>query len=430
MAKHATRSRHLQLADLPQQIGVQIPLPLLGALTNAENAFFDLCVGVGQQVLEVLMEQDREQLCGPKGKHDPDRKAVRAGSTTSEVTLGGRRIQQRRLRARGTEGELALPSFVFATDRDPLDRHTMEAVACGVSTRKYARSLEPLPEALTERSVSKSSVSRRFVALSRKQMTAWLSRPLDAIDVRVITIDGIVFRDHTILIAVGVDIDGRKHVLGLREGTTENSRVATALLRDLVERGLDSDRARVFVIDGSKALRSAIHKVFDRLGVVQRCQIHKRRNILEHLPESIHARADKILAESWNSSNADLAERRLRGLADSLDRQHPGAAASVREGLEETLTLQRLGLDVDGALYRTLRSTNVIENLNGSVATYTRNVKRWQGGSMILRWVTSAVIDASERFRRVRGYRELDILIAQLLQIEADQEAAIHTQVA
>jgi len=430
MSKHATRSQHLQLADPPQQIGVQIPLPLLGALTNAENAFFDLCLGVGQQVLEVLMEQDREQLCGPKGKHDPDRQAVRAGSTTSEVTLGGRRIQQRRLRARGTQGELALPSFVFAADRDPLDRHTMEAVACGVSTRKYARSLEPMSEAMTERCVSKSSVSRRFVALSRKQMTAWLSRPLDAIDVRVITIDGIVFRDHTILIAVGVDIDGRKHVLGLREGTTENSRVAKALLRDLVERGLDSDRARVFVIDGSKALRSAIHKVFDRLGVVQRCQIHKGRNILEHLPESMHARVDKILAESWSTSNADLAERRLHGLADSLDREHPGAAASVREGLEETLTLQRLGLDVDGALYRTLRSTNVIENLNGSVATYTRNVKRWQGGSMILRWVSSAVIDASERFRRVRGYRELDVLLAELLRIEADQEAAINAQVA
>jgi putative transposase len=430
MAKHATRSRHLQLADPPQQIGVQISLPLLGALTNAENAFFDLCVGVGQQVLEVLMEQDREQLCGPKGKHDPNREAVRAGSTTSEVTLGGRRIQQRRLRVRSTEGELALPSFVFAAGRDPLDRHTMEAVACGVSTRKYARSLEPLPEVTTERSVSKSSVSRRFVALSQKQMTAWLNRPLDAIDVRVITIDGIVFRDHTILIAVGVDIDGRKHVLGVREGTTENSRVAKALLRDLVERGLDSDRARVFVIDGSKALHSAIHKVFDRLGVVQRCQIHKRRNILEHLPESMHARVDKILAESWNSSNADLAERRLLGLADSLDREHPGAAASVREGLEETLTLQRLGLDVQGALYRTLRSTNVIENLNGSVAAYTRNVKRWQGGSMILRWVSSAVIDASDRFRRIRGYRELDVLVAQLLRIEADQEADIHTQVA
>ena len=176
---------------------------------------------------------------------------------------------------------------------------------------------------------------------------------------------------------LGIDSDGRKHVLGLREGTTENSRVAQALLRDLLERGLDPERARVFVIDGSKALRAAIRKTFDRLGVVQRCQIHKRRNILAHLPEALHASVYKVLVEAWDSPDAELAERRLRRLADSLETEHPGAAASIREGLEETLTLQRLGLQ--GALYRTLRSTNTIENLNGSVADYTRNVKRWRG---------------------------------------------------
>jgi transposase-like protein len=429
MAKHANKSSHLQLVDCPETVAVQVPLPVLGALAYAENAFFDLCVDVGQQVFSVLMEQDRESLCGPKGKHDADRSATRAGSTSSDITLGGRRIPVRRLRARSVEGEeLGLPSFAFAADRDPLDRQTLEAIACGVSTRKYRRSLEKLSENQKERSTSKSAVSRRFVALSQKQMTAWLSSPLSDLDVRVLVIDGIVFHDHTVIIVLGIDSDGKKHVLGLREGSTENSAVAKALFRDLLERGLDPDRARLFVVDGSKALHAAIRKVFGPLGILQRCQVHKRRNILEHLPEHRHARVDRILREAWESADADLAKRRLENLASSLATEHPSAAASIREGLEQTLTLQQLG--IEGNLFRTLRSTNTIENLNGSIATYTRNVKRWQGGSMILRWASAAVLDASKRFRRIRGYKDLDRLTRGLEQIEQEQKSATDQQVA
>jgi putative transposase len=429
MAKHASKSSHLQLADLPKTVDVQVPLPVLGALANAESAFFDLCVDVGKQVFSVLMEQDRETMCGPKGKHDPERCAHRAGSTSSDITLGGRRIAVRRLRARSQAGEeLALPSFAFAANRDPLDRRTMEAMACGVSTRKYGRSLEPLGEDHEERSTSKSAVSRRFVALSQKQMTAWLSAPLSDLDLRVLVIDGVVFRDHTVLIVLGIDSDGKKHVLGLREGSTENSAVAKALFRDLLDRGLERDRARLFVVDGSKALHAAIRKVFGPLGVLQRCQVHKRRNILEHLPEHRQARVDRILREAWESSDADLAKRRLEHLASSLEAEHPGAAGSIREGLEETLTLQQLG--IEGSLYRTLRSTNPIENLNGSIAAYARNVKRWQGGSMILRWASAAVLDASKRFRRIRGFQELDRLIGALETLEREQKIASDQQVA
>jgi transposase-like protein len=194
----------------------------------------------------------------------------------------------------------------------------MEAIACGVSTRKYGRSLERLPEQQVERSISKSAVSRRFVGLSRKQMTAWLSAPLADLDLRVLVIDGIAFRDHTELIVLGIDSDGNKHVLGLREGTTENSRVAKALFRDLLERGLDPERARLFVSDGSKALQVAVHKVFGPLGELQRCQVHKRRNILGHLPERLHASVDRVLREAWESPDADLAKRRLERLASSL----------------------------------------------------------------------------------------------------------------
>ncbi len=266
------------------------------------------------------------------------------------------------------------------------------------------------------------------MALSRKQMTAWLSTPLNDLDLRVLVIDGVVFHDHTVLIVLGIDSDGKKHVLGLREGTTENSRVAKALLRDLLERGLDPERARVFVIDGSKALHTAIRTVFGPLGVLHRCQVHKRRNILGHLPERLHASVDRVLKEAWDSTDADLAKRRLDGLASSLEAEHPGAAGSIREGLEETLTLQRLG--IEGPLYRTLRSTNTIENLNGGVASFTRNVKRWRSGSMIIRWVSAAVLEAQQRFRRIRGYKDMDRLIAALEPIEQEQQTVTDQQVA
>ncbi len=204
--------------------------------------------------------------------------------------------------------------------------------------------------------------------------------------------------------------------------------MAKALLRDLLERGLDPERARVFVIDGSRALHVAIRKVFGPLGLLHRCQVHKRRNILGHLPERLHASVDRVLKEAWDSTDADLAKRRLESLASSLEAEHPGAAGSIREGLDETLTLQRLG--IEGSLYRTLRSTNTIENLNGGVATYTRNVKRWKGGGIIVRWVSAAVLEAQKRFRRIRGYNELDCLIAALERVEQEQETVTNQQVA
>jgi putative transposase len=429
MAKHARASSNVQPLESGRSVSVQIPLPLLGALAGAESAFFDLCVQVGLQVFEGLMEQDREVLCGPKGRHRSERAAVRSGSAPSEITLGGRRIGIRRLRARGPQGEIALPSFAFAADRDPLDRRTMEAIAAGVSTRQYPRVLDPLRTEVSERSTSKSAVSRRFVALSAQQMVAWLSVPLHDLDLRIVMVDGIAFRDHAILIALGIDSAGKKHVLGIREGTTENQGVAQALLRDLLERGLRPDQARLFVIDGAKGLRSAIAKTFGALALVQRCQVHKRRNVLDHLPEHLHASVARVLEEAWTASSAKLAQARLEKLASSLQDEHAGAAASIREGLEETLTLQGLGLDPESALYRTLRSTNPIENLNGSIATYCRNVKRWRGGSMILRWVCAAVEQASHRFRAVRGCREL-LTLAKVLALRDPERPSAAGEVA
>ena len=248
--------------------------------------------------------------------------------------------------------------------------------------------------------------------MTTKQMTTWLTTPLGDRHFPIVMIDGIILGDHTVLIALGIDSEGKKQVLGLREGDTENSRVAKALLRDLVERGLDPERARLFVIDGAKALRSAIRKIFGDLGVVQRCQLHKQRNILGHLPDGMQESVKAILREAWSLRDAKLAKARLERLASSLEADHPGAAASVREGLDETLTLQ--GLGIDGTLYRKLRSTNAIENLNSGIATYSKNVKRWQGGSMVVRWVSAAIVEAEKKFRRVQGWRDIEKLVRAL----------------
>ena len=336
-----------------------------------------------------------------------------AGARAGKVTLGGRRILVPRLRARSIDGhELALPSFTYAAGRDPLDARTLEAIAIGVTTRKYRRALDPLPAGTRERAVSKSSVSRRFVARTSAQLATWLARPLDDLDVRVIFLDGLHFREHVVVLALGVDAQGQKHVLALHEGTTENATVCKALLTDLRERGLDLDRPMLFVIDGGSGLRKALRETCGPTAIVARCQVHKRRNVLEHLPEAMCPRVRRVLDEAYGLEDAALAKRRLEQLAAGLERTHPGAAASLREGLDEVLTLQRLG--VTGALYHTLRSTNAIENLNGGVGRFARNVHRWRDGRMLVRWIAAALQEVRRGFRRVRGYRDLPALIAAL----------------
>ena len=329
----------------------------------------------------------------------------RGGSTPSRVTLGGRQVEVPRLRVRNAQGEVALESFQWAASTDAMDAHTMSAVADGVSTRRYRRTLDPMPQDMVEHGISRSAVSRRCVALSSRKMHEFLPCALGELDIAVVFIDGKFFHEHCVLIALGVDSQGNNNVLGLRQGSTENAAVTRALLADLVERGLSTHRRVLFVIDGAKALRRAIVEVYGDCAVVQRCQVHKRRNFLAHLPEHRHAQVERCLREAYESESAELAERRLHHLAQSLHPEHPGAAASVRQGLEETLTVIRLGLA--GALHRTLRSTNAIENLNGSVERYTQNVKRWRGGEMIQRWVSAALLDAQRRFRRLRGFRDM-----------------------
>ena len=411
MAKHDRRtSRHQPPTS--RSVSIQVPLPVLAVLGDVRQAFHGLCISTGMQVLQAMQEADRDVLCGPKGRHQPEREAWRGGSVESHVTLGGRQVGLPPLRVRNAEGEVPLASFEWAAVTDALDSHTLEAIAAGVSTRQYARTLDLVPAEVSERSTSRSAVSRRFVALSTERLRAFVSRPLGELDLRVVCIDGKVFKEHCIVIALGIDTEGRKHVLGLREGATETAAVSTALLNDLVTRGLPTERAMLFLVDGAAALRRAISDVYGSLGVVHRCQVHKYRNVLGHLPERLHASVGRALRTAWDLHSEATAKRALERLARSLEDEHPGAAASIREGLDETLTVLRLGLT--GPLQRTLRTTNIIENLNGGVERYTRNVKRWRGGQMIQRWVASALLEAEQRFRRVRGYRDMRHLVAAL----------------
>ena len=337
---------------------VQLTLALDGVLRDVQHAFYGLCVNAGKQVLAALTEADRVALCGVKGVPDADRRAIRGGHTVGAVVLGGRRIGIKRPRARSVDqGELQLPSYEWATQRDPLDAATLAAIAAGVSTRRYAGTLDKLPPPHEPPlSVSKSAVSRRFVALSQEQLRQWLTRSIKDFDMPVVMIDGIHFRDRVILVALGIDAKGNKHVLGLREGSTESTRVVRALLSELIERGLDADRPRLWVIDGGKALRRAIIDCLGTQALVQRCQEHKRRNVIEHLPEELHASVGRAMRDAWGGANAALAGKQLQRLATSLQGKHPGAAASLREGLEETLTVQ--GLGITDAMYRTLRTAD------------------------------------------------------------------------
>lgn len=412
MKQSLTKSFRSKSRAVPSVVAVSVP-PLEAVLADAKSAFFGLCVQTGKEVLAAMMEADRVELCGVTGRPNADRHAFRGGHTRSWVTLGGRQVAVRRPRARGVVGEeLSLESFRWAAGADPLNEANLSAIAAGVSTRRYASTLDHLPEAQAQRSVSKSAVSRRFVALSAARLGEWMSRPLGELDLPVILVDGVHFRERMVLIALGIDAEGHKHVLGLREGSTENATVVRALIADLVDRGLDPERPRLWVIDGAKALRRAIRDLFGDCALVQRCQVHKLRNVLDHLPKTLHASVRRAIQDAWASRDPALGLRQLERLARSLEREHPGAAGSLREGLPETLTVQRLG--IDGALARTLKTTNPIENMNGAVAHHTRNVRRWRNGQMLLRWVGAALHEAQRGFRRVRGHRDLRKLCAAL----------------
>ncbi len=341
------------------------------------------------------------------------------------MTLGGRRVQVERPRVRSADGlaELPLQTYAHFADRDPLAKAVLERMLAGVSTRRYRRTQEPVGSEVEQqaRSTSRSAVSRTFVERTRRSLGELMSRRLDDVRLAAMMIDGLELQGRTNVVCLGITTEGVKIPLGLWEGSTENATVATALLSDLVERGLDPEQGILFVIDGAKALRKAIRNVFGD-APVQRCLRHKERNVTEHLPERDRPNVQQRLRRAWALEDHARALDQLRRLAAELDRSYPGAAGSLREGMEETLTLTRLG--VRGNLKRTLESTNPCESMIEIVRRTQRNVKRWSSGEMALRWTAAGMLEAERQFRKIIGYRDLATLV---IAIERDHDRRHHS---
>jgi putative transposase len=398
--------------SIPQDESPLRHLPLVDLLVDTRTELFELAMRSGLKVFTAMLEEDRTAVCGPRYAHEPDRPASRAGAVRSEVVLGGRKVAIQRPRVRTADGEVVLPTFQTMAHRDPLDRRVVEQMLVGVATRQYARSLEPIPAAIGSRGTSKSAVSRRFVAKTRAQLETWQAAPLDGLDLVALLLDGVHVGEHCLIVALGVAADGEKHALGIWEGSTENAAVCQSLLSNLQSRGLRTDRSLLVLLDGSKALRKAVRDTFGNAALVQRCQIHKLRNILDHLPERQRPWVKAILQRAYRSAEVATATRLLRDLAKRLEVDHPSAAESVREGLEETLTIIALGLA--DALRRSLSTTNAAESLISRTRHVKRNVKRWRGGQMVLRWVAAGVLEAVKGFRRLKGHKEMPTLVAAL----------------
>jgi transposase-like protein len=381
----------------------------LGQLVGAaKEGLLALSVGVGLGVLTELMEEEVDDVVGPKGKHNSERTAVRHGHEDGEVTLGGRHVEVKRPRVRTADGEaeVQLATYEHFADRDPLARVVLERMLAGVSTRRYRRTQEPVGESVEvkARSTSKSAVSRTFVERTRSALGELMSRQLADLRLAVMMLDGLELKGRMMIVALGITTEGVKVPLGLWEGSTENATVATALLSDLVERGLDPEQGMLFVIDGSKALRKSIRSVFGEVPV-QRCIRHKERNVMHHLPERDRPAVKARMRRAWAETDCPRALEQLQRLADELDHTHPGAAGSLREGMEETLTVTRLR--VRGKLKRSLESTNPAESMIDTVRTTHRNVKHWSSGEMGLRWTAAGMLEAEKQFRKVIGHLDL-----------------------
>src|SRR6266480_496429 len=395
------------------------PLRAVGKAWDEVAVSFDrFCLAAGMEALGTMMEQDAEEACGPRHGRGDGRRGHRWGRTQGKIGFHGGKVELERPRVRGLAGnELALPSWERAVAEDWLGKWAMSLMLINVSTRKFRRAVR-LPEgdvpAPAGAGVSKCAASRHFVALSAARMKEWMGADLAALDIMVVQIDGIHITEHLVLVAaIGIDSEGVKHPLGLIEGATEHGAVVQALIDDLVERGLDPVVPRLFIIDGSKALAKAIRRSFGRHTAIQRCQIHKARNIMERLPNSLHAAVRRVLRQAWELDDADKAEKLIRNLAQRLERDAPGVSKSILEGLDEILTVSRLGLPAE--LRRSLACTNIIENVMGTVRQVSRNVKRWQSASMALRWTAAAMLEAKKGFRKLKAYKQLPALRAALV---------------
>jgi putative transposase len=402
------------------------PIALVPGLEEAwqdvNGSFERFCLTAGIEAMEQMLREDAERVTGARHSRGRERAGQRWGATKGKIGFHGGTVAVRRPRVRSYDGrEVMLPTWAAAQGENWLGRWAMNLMLINVSTRKFKRAVR-LPEsdvpAGAGDGTSKSAASRRFVALSAERMAAWMASDLSHLDLLVIQIDGLHIGDELVLVAaLGIDADGHKHPLGLIEGATENAAVVQALIDNLIERGLDPAVCRLFIVDGAKALTKVIRATFGRHTPIQRCQIHKARNVIERLPKPLHVSVRKTLRQAWELDDAGKAERLLRNLARRLEPDARGVAASILEGLDEMLTVNRLGLPAQ--LRRSLACTNSIENMMGTVRRVCRNVKRWRNATMALRWTAAGMMEAAKGFRRLKAHKQLPILKTALAALQA-----------
>jgi putative transposase len=374
--------------------------------------------GVGLEVMKAVMELEMEDVVGVKGKHAPDRRYIRGGTNPGSVVIDGTKVPCKIPRAKDvhTGVAYALQSHTVFQQAGALIKRAYTDLIRGVSTRRYGEGVESF---LAGYGVSAASISRRMLQATTEKVEELFSRSLTQVDLAVLMLDGIEIGDHTVVVALGIDLTGKKHILGIRQGGTENTEVVKALLQDIVERGISTVRPPLVVLDGGKALRKAVLNIFGVRTPIQRCTVHKKRNVLKHLPEKHHGWVSVRLKQAYNESDHAKALTMLTGLADQLDRVNPDAAHSLREGLEDTLTVQRLKLPE--MLRIAFRSTNAIESVNSAIRDRSGNVKNWSSGNQVERWTAASVLENEKNFRRIKGYREIPVLMAELDKLREEQ---------
>jgi transposase-like protein len=374
-----------------------------------------MSVAAGLAVMQTIFEAEVTEIAGPKGKHNPERVAVRHGAEKGSVTLGGRRVSVTRPRARTVDGqEVPLNSYAHFAAQDMLTQVVMERMLAGLATRRHARTGEPVGEHVTgkQTSTSKSAVSRRFVRQTETALGELMARDLCGEDIKVLMLDGEHLSQRCVVVALAITADGTKKPVGLWDGSTENKTVVRALLADLVERGLKFDDGLLVVLDGAKALSAAVREVFGNKALIQRCRLHKRRNIAEHLLDKDNDWVDAKLVKAFGHPDPEQGLCNAKRLAAQLDKSYPGAAASLREGLEEMFTVARLG--IDGRLAKTLTTSNPVESMISIARATNRNVTRWRDGQMVLRWTAAGMLNAERSFRRIKGHKQMPQLIKAL----------------
>ena len=424
--KKTQRSRRKSAATFQSQVvdhdtdSVQLRLPIAEILAGVHDAVEAVAAEAGLLVMKTLIEEEVESHAGPRYRHTPQRQACRWGSEEGSVVFAGRRVPLTRPRLRSRDGrEIPLERYECFRADSRLQRAVGPRLLAGVAMRDYEGTLDAVCDGY---GVQKSSVSRHWKTLSAERLGEFLERPLGELDLVVLMIDGIEFHDYLLVVALGLDSQGKKHVLGLWPGATENATVCKELLSDLTGRGLATDRKYLVVIDGSKALAKAVRATFGEQATIQRCQVHKERNVLEQLPPEHQGRVRQRLRAAWKLKGYADAKPALEKVLADLEALSPAAANSLREGLEESLTLHRLG--TPETLRRTLRSTNPIESCFSATRKRCRNVKRWRSQEMVQRWAATMLLQVEARFRRVRGHREMPLLIAALAGIGSASSAA------